>query len=104
MEPERYILWDSKQRGGRPDTMKILKEVYHSWNAESTGYFSHTACVGADRLMFSGLHHIKLHRQHRDDAGLLSPLLYTYIRHADSFDVQGCKEAGIPCFGTLWDF
>ncbi len=18
--------------------------------------------------------------------------------------MQGCKEAGIPCFGTLWDF
>ena len=34
LEPERYILWDSKARGGRPDTMKILKEVYKSWNAE----------------------------------------------------------------------
>lgn len=34
IEPERLLLWDSKVRGGRPDTMKILKEVYHSWNAE----------------------------------------------------------------------
>lgn len=25
--PERLLLWDSKLRGGRPDTMKILKEV-----------------------------------------------------------------------------
>lgn len=32
--PERYLLWDSKVRGGRPDTRKILKEVYHSWKAE----------------------------------------------------------------------
>ena len=36
LEPERYILWDSKARGGRPDTMKILKEVYKTWNAEGT--------------------------------------------------------------------
>lgn len=34
IEPERYLLWDSKVRGGRPDTKKILKEVYHSWKAD----------------------------------------------------------------------
>ena len=34
IEPERLLLWDSKVRGGRPDTVKILKEVYKSWNAE----------------------------------------------------------------------
>ena len=33
--PERLLLWDSKARGGRPDTMKILKQVYKDWNAES---------------------------------------------------------------------
>lgn len=32
--PERLVLWDSKQRGGRPDTMKILKEAYATWDAE----------------------------------------------------------------------
>ncbi|KAF9246561.1 hypothetical protein BU15DRAFT_39714 [Melanogaster broomeanus] len=32
--PERLLLWDSKERGGRPDTMKILKEVYDYWQAE----------------------------------------------------------------------
>ncbi|KZT65437.1 hypothetical protein DAEQUDRAFT_523040 [Daedalea quercina L-15889] len=32
--PERYLLWDSKVRGGRPDTRKILREVYDSWKAE----------------------------------------------------------------------
>lgn len=36
VEPERLLLWDSKIRGGRPDTMKILREVYQSWNAEGT--------------------------------------------------------------------
>jgi len=30
----RVTLWDSKQRGGRPDTMKLLRETYQSWNAE----------------------------------------------------------------------
>ncbi|KAF7791249.1 hypothetical protein EIP86_002263 [Pleurotus ostreatoroseus] len=34
IEPERLLLWDSKQRGGRPDTMKLLKEVYDRWEAE----------------------------------------------------------------------
>ncbi|KAL4074497.1 hypothetical protein V8B97DRAFT_2092582 [Scleroderma yunnanense] len=32
--PERLLLWDSKARGGRPDTMKILKEAYDYWKAE----------------------------------------------------------------------
>ena len=32
--PERLLLWDSKLRGGRPDTMKILKEAYNAWGAE----------------------------------------------------------------------
>ena len=32
--PERLLLWDSRLRGGRPDTMKILKETYDSWEAE----------------------------------------------------------------------
>lgn len=32
--PERLLLWDSKARGGRPDSVKILKEAYTYWNAE----------------------------------------------------------------------
>ncbi|KAG6878189.1 hypothetical protein C0993_010950 [Termitomyces sp. T159_Od127] len=32
--PERVTLWDSKQRGGRPDVMKLIKETYVSWRAE----------------------------------------------------------------------
>jgi len=34
IEPERMILWDSKKRGGRPDTVQLLKDVSKSWNAE----------------------------------------------------------------------
>jgi len=32
--PERLLLWDSKARGGRPDSIKILKEAYAYWDAE----------------------------------------------------------------------
>ncbi|KAK7473166.1 hypothetical protein VKT23_001265 [Stygiomarasmius scandens] len=64
--PERLILWDSKKRGGRPDTMKILSEAYKSWNAEVV--FITSNYIGNTEIM------------------------------------QGCKEAGIPVFGTLWDF
>ncbi|EJD52904.1 hypothetical protein AURDEDRAFT_157458 [Auricularia subglabra TFB-10046 SS5] len=64
--PERLLLWDSKQRGGRPDTMKILKEAFYGWNAEVV--FITSNYIGNSEIM------------------------------------QGCKEAGIPAFGTLWDF
>ena len=32
--PERVLLWDSKARGGRPNSMKIIKEVWDYWKAE----------------------------------------------------------------------
>ncbi|KAF8976836.1 hypothetical protein BDQ17DRAFT_1339479, partial [Cyathus striatus] len=64
--PERLLLWDSKARGGRPDTMKILKEAYTYWDAEVV--FITSNYIGNSEIM------------------------------------QGCKEAGIPAFGTLWDF
>ena len=31
---ERYILFDTKKEGRRPDTMKMLKEIYVSFKAE----------------------------------------------------------------------
>jgi hypothetical protein len=34
IEPERMILWDTKERGGRPDTMQLLKDTYKSFGAE----------------------------------------------------------------------
>ncbi|KDQ59450.1 hypothetical protein JAAARDRAFT_46223 [Jaapia argillacea MUCL 33604] len=64
--PERYTLWDSKQRGGRPDVMKIVKEVHATWQAEVV--FITSNYQGNQEVM------------------------------------AGCKEAGIPAFGTLWDF
>jgi len=64
--PERLLLWDSKQRGGRPDTMKILKEAYDYWQAE---------------------------------------VVFITSNYQGNYEIMhGCKEAGIPAFGTLWDF
>ena len=34
IEPERMVLWDSKKRGGRPDTIQLLKETWTSFGAE----------------------------------------------------------------------
>ncbi|KAH9028099.1 hypothetical protein EDB85DRAFT_1892674 [Lactarius pseudohatsudake] len=73
--PERLLLWDSKLRGGRPDTMKILKEAFHSWDAEGDSVRS---------------------------GGFLVFITSNYIGNSEI--MQGCKEAGIPAFGTLWDF
>ncbi|KAF5316939.1 hypothetical protein D9611_003994 [Ephemerocybe angulata] len=64
--PERLTLWDSKERGGRPDVMKLIREVYHSWEAEVV--FITSNFQGNKEMM------------------------------------EGCKEANIPAFGTLWDF
>lgn len=66
LNPDQYLLWDSKQRGGRPDVMKLIKETYESWNAEVV--FITSNWQGNKEMM------------------------------------EGCKEAGIPAFGTLWDF
>jgi len=66
MGPERLCLWDSKQRGGRPDVMKLVKEAYAYWKAEVV--FITSNYQGNTEIM------------------------------------EGCKEAGIPAFGTLWDF
>ncbi|CAG7846059.1 SubName: Full=Uncharacterized protein {ECO:0000313/EMBL:ENI11109.1} [Serendipita indica DSM 11827] len=66
IEPERMILWDSKKRGGRPDTMQLLKDTWKSWGAEVI--FITSNMQGNDEMM------------------------------------QGCREAGMHAFGTLWDF
>ncbi|KAJ6611278.1 hypothetical protein B0H10DRAFT_1809850 [Mycena sp. CBHHK59/15] len=51
LPPEQYTLWDSKERGGRPDTMKLIKEVYESWNAEVVFI---TSNLGGNTEMMAG--------------------------------------------------
>ncbi|KAG4440802.1 hypothetical protein IFR05_003730 [Cadophora sp. M221] len=63
---ERMILWDSKERGGRPDTVKLLKETWDSFGAEVI--FITSNMQGNNEMM------------------------------------RGCRAAGLPAFGTLWDF
>lgn len=53
IEPERLLLWDSKVRGGRPDTMKILKEVYESWQAEGSFSDCDTSVQGKTNMCSS---------------------------------------------------
>jgi hypothetical protein len=64
--PERMILWDTRKRGGRPDSVQLIKDTWKSFGAEVVFITSNMA--GNDEMM------------------------------------QGCLEAGIDAFGTLWDF
>ncbi|ERS97554.1 hypothetical protein HMPREF1624_05725 [Sporothrix schenckii ATCC 58251] len=66
IEPERMILWDSKKRGGRPNSVQLLKDTWTSFGAEVI--FITSNMQGNDEMM------------------------------------QGCREAGMHAFGTLWDF
>lgn len=85
IEPERLLLWDSKKRGGRPDTMKIIKEAYQYWNAEGSYTIHLNDAIGLTHPSFSVVF-----------------ITSNYIGNTEM--MQGCKEADIPCFGTLWDF
>ncbi|KIY65821.1 hypothetical protein CYLTODRAFT_424016 [Cylindrobasidium torrendii FP15055 ss-10] len=62
----RATLWDSKARGTRPDSVRLVTEVFHAWGAEVVMITSNAK--GNKELM------------------------------------EGLTDAGIPCFGTLWDF
>ncbi|KAJ7127528.1 hypothetical protein C8R43DRAFT_1134551 [Mycena crocata] len=66
LPPEQYTLWDSKERGSRPNVMQLIKDTYYSWGAEVV--FVTTNMSGNTEMM------------------------------------EGCKNAHIPVFGTLWDF
>ena len=83
---ERVLLWDSKARGGRPDTMKILKEVYKSWEAEGQS---------CRRLL----------DLRPDSQSFIHTVVFITSNYNGNKEMmEGCKEAGIPVFGTLWDF
>ncbi|KAF2739813.1 hypothetical protein EJ04DRAFT_606499 [Polyplosphaeria fusca] len=49
IEPERMILWDSKKRGGRPNTMDLLEDTWTRWNAEVI--FITSNMTGNDEMM-----------------------------------------------------
>ncbi|KAJ7188638.1 hypothetical protein C8R46DRAFT_1205784 [Mycena filopes] len=51
LPPTQYTLWDSKERGGRPDVMKLIREIYTSWGAEVVFI---TSNMGGNREMMEG--------------------------------------------------
>ncbi len=62
--------------------MKIIKESYYSFGAEG------------ERDLYLGL--ILLTQ---------SAVIFITSNYVGNFEMlHGCKEAGIPAFGTLWDF
>jgi len=49
INPNQLMLWDSKKRGGRPDTMNLVREAYKSFNAEVV--FVTSNWIGNSELM-----------------------------------------------------
>jgi hypothetical protein len=65
--------------------MKLVKEAYYSWDAE-------------------GLPCLRLHYLLIDSINLQSVVFITSNMLGNSEIMEGCMEAKIPAFGTLWDF
>lgn len=101
IEPERMILWDSKKRGGRPDTVQLLKDVWKSWNAEGTSAQWICSCCKLTSVSIV--------------------IFITSNLQGNTEMMEGCREgahqasykgviltrpmtAGLHAFGTLWDF
>lgn len=85
IEPERMILWDSKKRGGRPDTMALLKDTWIRFNAGKLT--SQSLCRGKS-LIFCAT----------------EVIFITSNMQGNDEMMQGCRAAGLHAFGTLWDF
>jgi len=90
IEPDRMILWDTKKRGGRPDTMKLLKDTWHSFGAEVIFITSNKQ--GNDEMMQGCQEGEFPFRQ----CGVQDKSTW----NADFVDLT----AGLHAFGTLWDF
>ena len=85
IEPERMILWDTKERGGRPDTMRLLKDTWISFGAEVIFITSNKQ--GNDEMM----------------QGCRAGTFITILLHIKTVADLWCS-AGMHAFGTLWDF
>ena len=80
---ERHILFDTKKEGCRPDTMKMLKDIYVAFKAEGKRFLRnlHTTC----------------------SSSLLAVVVITSNPQGNAELMQGCKENGMHSFGPLWD-
>jgi hypothetical protein len=86
IEPERMILWDSKKRGGRPDTMELLKDTWTRFGAEVI--FITSNMKGNDEMM----------------QGCRAGTFIFLLRKKARVVADLCGVAGLHAFGTLWDF
>jgi len=58
------ILWDSKQRGGRPNTVQLLKDVWKSWNAEGNPVGLNLRLLQSDECPDSNFYYLQFTRKH----------------------------------------
>ena len=56
---ERYILYDTKKEGRRPDTMKMLKDIYVAFKAEGEPVLLLHSAAEADISVHSRYHHLQ---------------------------------------------
>lgn len=91
IEPERMILWDSKERGGRPDAVQLLKDTWESFGAEVI--FITSNMKGNDEMM----------QGCRAGKFFSFPLLSLACLNVGEL-VLTSWIAGLHAFGTLWDF
>ncbi|PSR81910.1 hypothetical protein PHLCEN_2v6205 [Hermanssonia centrifuga] len=80
---ERYILFDTKKEGCRPDTMKMLKDVYVAFNAEGE---PHRRLLAVEWFT---------------NRVLVVIITSNPVGNAEL--MEGCKENGMHSFGPLWD-
>lgn len=77
--PERRILWDSK-KVGRPNSVKLIEEVYKSWGAEGD--------YDSSRRPYSNLN--------------CSLVVFITSNYGGNLEMMvGCRKLGIPAFGQL---
>ncbi len=84
---ERYILYDTKKEGRRPDTMKMLKDVYVAFKAEGE-------CINSSIGVARASTHMNV-----------TPVvvLITSNPAGNAELMAGCKENDMHAFGPLWD-
>jgi hypothetical protein len=105
IEPERMILWDSKKRGGRPDTVQLLKDVWKSWNAEgkSTQWICSCSCCKLTNVPIVIFITSNLQGNTEMMEGCREGANPSLINKQRS-DAYLSMTAGLHVFGTLWDF
>lgn len=81
---ERYILFDTKKQGCRPDTMQMLRDVYDAFEAEGT-FAPRVRVLGAYAFL------------------RYSVVIITSNPQGNAELMRGCKENGMHSFGPLWD-